>query len=47
MRFVVKDFYYELNAMSNKGLTRQELYTATISDSNVRVIVEKNTQVLK
>lgn len=32
MKFLMKDFYSELNAHSFKGLTAEELYSVTLSD---------------
>lgn len=46
MKFCLKDFYNELNPRL-KGLTYEDLYEASVSDSNVRIIVEKNTIILK
>ena len=48
MRFVLKDFYQELNLNEpSKGITKDELYEATVSDINIRTIVEKNTHILR
>jgi len=46
MKFCLKEFYHELNPRM-KGLTYEDLYEASVSDSNVRIIVEKNTIILK
>lgn len=48
MRFVLKDFYQELSLNEpSKGITKDELYEATVSDINIRTIVEKNTHILR
>lgn len=48
MRFVLKDFYQELNLNEpSKGITKDELYDATLGDVNIRTIVEKNTHILR
>lgn len=43
----MKDFYQELNPHYLKGLNADDLYQATLSDQNIRIIVEKNTLILK
>ncbi|CAD8150254.1 unnamed protein product [Paramecium pentaurelia] len=47
MKFLMKDFYQELNPHYLKGLNADDLYQATLSDQNIRIIVEKNTLILK
>jgi hypothetical protein len=47
VKFVIKDFFKELNPKNEKFLTQQELYEAALTDFSVRTIVEKNTRILK
>lgn len=48
MKFLLHDFFQELNIKQNpKGITKEDLYKATLRDSNIQTIVEKNTTILK
>jgi len=38
---------YQSREIINNDLSRDDLYKATISDPNIKTIVEKNTRILK
>lgn len=47
-KYMVKDFMLELNPKNPaKGLTKDELYKTALTDANLRLIIEKNTRILK